>query len=178
MFDTPQHCGRVWSMSVSILKCTSTWRLSISFFFSFFRALQYTYLYPVKTEQMSGCLMCWNIKRTLFVRAWLGFVCFICDACVAAKPGGKHSWLRRSVFLSSCAFEKPNRRNHARPHNLVPFLLPASARLMNTLGACGEMKDLIHQAPVPRSLLTTCAINFTNEQCHVGFQQKTNKTLY
>lgn len=61
MFDTPPHCGRVWSTSVSILKCTLTWRVCQSaffFFFSFFpfRALQYTYLYPVKTEQMSGCL--------------------------------------------------------------------------------------------------------------------------
>lgn len=51
-------------------------------------------------------------------------------------------------------------------------------RVMNTLGACSEMKALIHQAPVRRTLLTTCAINFTNEQCHVGFGQKTNKTLY
>lgn len=49
------------------------------FFFFFFRALQYTYLYPVKTEQMSGCLMCWNIKRTLFVRARL---CLFYSRCL------------------------------------------------------------------------------------------------
>lgn len=35
MFDTPQHCGRVWSTSVSILKCTLTWRVCQSAFFLF-----------------------------------------------------------------------------------------------------------------------------------------------
>lgn len=58
-----------------------------------------------------------------------------------------------------------------------PCVIPAAgvSRLMNTLGARSEMKDLIHQAPVRRSLLTTCAINYTNERCQVGLERKTTK---
>lgn len=120
---------------------------------------------------MFRCLMCWNIKRTLFVRALALFVLFMMK--VSKSTAGFEG-----QFLSPAVIEKTTTTQQSKLCTTVqPCVIPAPSVgwLMNTLVACSEMKDLIHQTPVPRSLLTTCAINFTNEQCHVGLEQKTTK---
>lgn len=169
---TLQHCRRVWFMSVSSLKNALQLDVSVNQLSLFpFRALQDYYLYPVQTEQILRCIMCWNIKGTLFVR--IGLICFIHD-----ETWRKRSWLWRLVFLSSCVSKNTTTTQQSKLCTTVqPCVIPAPSVgcLMKMLGACGEMKDLIHRAPVPRSLLTTCAINSTNERCHVGSEQKTTK---
>lgn len=110
MFDTPRHCGRVWSTSVSILKMHFDWTcLSI---FSSFRALQYSYLYPVQTEQMFRCLMCWNIKRTLLARALALFVLFM------MKPGESTAGFE-GQFFSPAVFEKNKKKQKNNNHPTV-----------------------------------------------------------
>lgn len=69
------HSWRSWFLSVSIWKCTSTWRVCRSLFF--LPELYNTLIY-ILFRWSSDVLMCWWYKKN-FVRTAVGFICLIHD---------------------------------------------------------------------------------------------------